>query len=242
MNAVVTVRGLEVRFARRRVLDGLDFELPAGSVTALVGRNGAGKSTLLRVLVGALAPDAGDVRVLGIDPKHDGARVRRSVGYVADRFEVPSWIRGCDWLAFLARFYPTWSAAEAMRLCAVLELDVGARICELSKGNRTKLALVAALAHEPRVLLLDEPFAGLDVEARHAVTTAVLGSLREEARAVLLVSHSMRDVERVADRVAVLEGGRIVRSGELEAVALSPRGGIDLEQALAEFLQTEIAT
>jgi ABC-2 type transport system ATP-binding protein len=228
----IDVKGLGVRFGRRFVLDDLALEVPRGSVTALVGRNGAGKSTLLRVLVGALVPDAGHARVLGIDPAREGARVRARCGYVPDRIEVATWMRGTDWLAFVARFYPTWSAADAQRWIGAVELDARQRVCDMSKGARTKLALVAALAHAPELLLLDEPFSGLDVGVRRAVTTAVLTSLRDEARTVLLVSHSIRDVERIADRVAVLDGGRIVRAGDIEDVARAEHGALDLESTL----------
>lgn len=238
--AVITVRGLGVRWRKHVVLDDLSLDVPQGSVTALVGSNGAGKSTVLRVLVGALVPNAGHVRVLGFDPSRDGASVRARVGYCADRFEVANSTRGGEWLAFLARFYSTWSAAEQARLVGLLELDLAAKVAELSKGNRTKLALVAALAHEPQLLILDEPFSGLDVETRRAVSTVLLGSLRDEGRTVLLVSHSIADVERVADRIAVLEDGRIVRHGELEQIASTPRRGIDLERALLDARTHEV--
>ncbi len=229
---VVSVKGLGVRFGRQTVLDGLDLDVRRGSVTALVGRNGAGKSTLLRVLVGALVPQAGSARVLGLDPAREGPRVRARIGYVPDHIDVPSWMRGRDWLAFVGRFYATWSAAEERRWIDVLELDERTKVAEMSKGARTKLALVAALAHAPEMLLLDEPFSGLDVGVRHAITTAVLTSLRDEARTVLLVSHSIPDVERLADRVAILAGSRIERTGDIEVVGRAERGGVDLEMTL----------
>jgi ABC-2 type transport system ATP-binding protein len=238
-NAVVSVRNVSVRFGSKRVLDDLSLDVKRGSVTALVGRNGAGKSTLLRVLVGALAPDAGDARVLGLDPAREGARVRARVGYVPDRFDASSWMRGRDWLAFVARFHRTWSVVEEKRWIELVDLDVNAKITELSKGNKTKLALVAALAHSPELLLLDEPFSGLDVNVRRAIATAVLTSLRDEERSVLLVSHSIADVERVADRVAVLANARIVRAGDLEDVARAAGGGVDLEATLRELALAE---
>jgi ABC-2 type transport system ATP-binding protein len=228
----VQARGLAVRFGRKRVLEGLDLDVPSGSVTALVGPNGAGKSTLLRVFAGALVPDGGRASVLGLDPAREGPRVRARAGYVPDRFEVPRWMRGRDWLRFLARFYPSWSRDEEQRLLELLQLDPSDKIADLSKGARAKLALVAALAHRPQLLLLDEPFSGLDVSARDAIATAIFGHLREEASTVLFVSHSISDVERLADRIAVLEGGRIVRAGDVESVARAASGGIDLQSAL----------
>jgi len=230
--SVIQVRGLRVRFGNKVVLDGVDLDVPRGSVTALVGRNGAGKSTLLRVLVGALEPNGGRTVVLGVDPAHEGARARSLVGYVPDQIEVPAWMRGRDWLAFVRNFYPGWNMKGQERWIDLLELDAETKVAEMSKGARTKLALVSALAHAPRVLLLDEPFSGLDTAARHAITTAVLTSLRDESRTVLLVSHSIPDVERLADRVAVLSDGRIESFGDIEDLARSERGGIDLDALL----------
>src|SRR6185436_15377188 len=108
---------------------------------------------------------------------------------------------------------------EERRLLQLFELERAERVAELSKGNRAKLALIGALAHRPELLLLDEPFSGLDVAVRRAIATAVLGHLRDEGRTVVLVSHSIADVERLADRVAILAQGRIEREGELEDLA-----------------------
>ena len=231
MNPVV-VENLHVSFRGNRVLTGVDLELRRGSATALVGANAAGKSTLLRVLIGTLAPDAGGVRVLGLDPLEQGARVRARIGYVADRLQLPNWMRARDWLRFVSRLYPTWSRAEERRLCDLLGFDASAGVRELSKGSRAKLALVTALAHAPALLLLDEPFSGLDVDTRRLSAKLAVEFLREEGRSVLLVSHSIGDIELVCDRVAVLAEGRIRQHDELERFAAAPRGGIDLEAAL----------
>lgn len=228
----VVARGVCVSFGKRRVLDGVDFELQQGSVTALVGDNAAGKSTLLRVLVGALVADAGSASVLGLDPARDGVRLRAQLGYVPDRLELPNWMRVEDWLKFTARFHPSWDVGEQERLSALLELEARAKVKELSKGNRAKLGLIAALAHAPRLLLLDEAFSGLDATTRQRFSVAVIDHLREEGRSVLLVSHSSADIERVCDRVAILRGGRIVRDEDIETLARSARGGLDLDAAL----------
>jgi len=238
----VVARGVCVSFGKRRVLDRLDFELQRGSVTALVGDNAAGKSTLLRVLVGALVADSGTASVLGLDSARDGLRLRAKLGYVPDRLELPNWMRVEDWLRFAARFYPTWSAAEQQRLCTLLELETRAPVKELSKGNRAKLGLIAALAHSPELLLLDEAFSGLDAGTRQRFSAAVIDHLREENRSVLLVSHSTADIERVCDRVAILQGGRIVKDEDIETLARSPRGGLDLDAALRrEHLPQEVS-
>ena len=216
--AVIATRGLTCRFGRNEVLRGVDLEVPEGSVTALLGRNGEGKSTLLRILIGFLPPDAGDARVLDLDPRRRGAELRARVGYVPERLELPPWMTIADHLRFLRPFYPTWNDAEVARLIDRLGLDPTARIRDLSKGFRTKHLLLCALAHEPRLLLLDEPFSGLDPVLRGDVMGAVLDHLREDGRTVLLVSHSLVDVERVADRVALLDQARIAFHDDLETV------------------------
>jgi ABC-2 type transport system ATP-binding protein len=213
---VIQVDGLTHRFGRNVVLDGVKLRVPRGSVTALLGRNGEGKTTLLRLLTGWLRPKRGQVHVLGMDPARRGPDIRRVVGYVPDRLEVPRWMRVADWYRFVEPFFPTWSRDEESELCAQLELDPAAKVHTLSKGQRAKHALIAALAHRPELLLLDEPFSGLDPIVRHEVLTAILGHLREEGRTIVVVSHSIADVERIADRVVLLEQGRVRLDSDLE--------------------------
>jgi len=218
---VIEVTGLSHRFGRKRVLDDIDLRVPRGSVTALLGRNGEGKTTLLRLLTGWLRPQPGRVRVLGLDPAHRGPDVRRVTGYVPDRLDVPRWMRVADWYRFVEPFYPTWSRNEETALCAQLDLDPAAKVHTLSKGQRAKHALIAALAHRPELLLLDEPFSGLDPIVRHEVLTAILGHLREEERTIVVVSHSIADVERIADRVVMIDGGRVALDADLETLQRS---------------------
>lgn len=218
---VVEVDALSHRFGRKVVLDGIDLRVPRGSVTALLGRNGEGKTTLLRLLTGWLRPAPGHVRVMGLDPARRGPDVRRVVGYVPDTLEVPRWMRVADWYRFVEPFFPTWSRDEERALCERLDLDPTEKIRTLSKGQRAKHALIAALAHRPELLLLDEPFSGLDPIVRHEVLTAILGHLREEGRTVLVVTHSIADVERIADRVVLIEHGRVRLDSDLETLQRS---------------------
>lgn len=230
MSNVVEVRGLAMSFGKNQVLRGVNLDVAEGSVTALLGRNGIGKSTLLRILVGFHAPSAGRTSVLGLDPAKRGPDVRRLVGYVPDRVELPKWMTVAEHFRFLEPFYPTWDAALVRDMCGRLELDVAAKHATLSKGQRAKHALVAALAHRPELLLLDEPFSGLDPIVRHEVLTAVMGHLREESRTVIVVSHSMGDVERIADRIVMLDDGRVHLDAALEDVQRRARRvGVTLE-------------
>jgi ABC-2 type transport system ATP-binding protein len=216
MTNVIETRALSMRFGKNHVLRGVDLDIPEGTVTALLGRNGIGKSTLLRILVGLHPPTSGTARVLGLDPAKRGPDVRLAVGYVPDRMELPKWMTVADHLRFLEPFWPTWDKALVADLLARLALDAKAKVATLSKGQRAKHALVAALAHRPELLLLDEPFSGLDPVVRHEVLTAMIGHLREEGRTVLVVSHSMSDIERIADRLVFLDDGRVRLDMELE--------------------------
>jgi ABC-2 type transport system ATP-binding protein len=216
--SIIQTRGLTKRFGKNVVLGGVDLDIAPGTVTALLGRNGVGKSTLLKILVGFHVPDAGMSRVMGHDPVKKGPEIRKHVGYVPERLELPTWMTVEDHFRFLKPFYPTWNPAEVARLCEKLGLDLKAKINTLSKGFRTKHALASALAFQPEVLLLDEPFSGLDPVVRGEVMTTVLAHLKDEGRTVVLVSHSISDVERVADTVVFLEEGRVRRIGDLEDV------------------------
>jgi len=218
---VIEVDALHHRFGKNNVLNGVDLRVPRGSVTALLGRNGEGKTTLMRLLTGWLVPKAGHIRVLGLDPARNGPAIRAKVGYVQDGVELPKWMRVEDWFRFLEPFYPTWSRDEETQLCAQLDLDPRAKVTTLSKGQRAKHSLISALAHRPELLLLDEPFSGLDPIVRHEVLTAILGHLREEGRTVVVVTHSITDVERVADRVALMEQGVIRLDSDLEELQRS---------------------
>lgn len=210
---VIETRDLTVRFRRNEVLRDLSIAFGRGTVTALLGRNGVGKSTLLRVLVGYLPATSGEAAVFGMPSWTRGPDVRRRLGYVPDRLELPRWMTVEDHLRFLEPFYPSWDRAEERRLLAQLDLDASAKVKDLSKGQREKHLLVAALAHRPELLLLDEPFSGLDPVVRQEVLTAVLGHLRDEGRTIVVVTHSMQDVERLADRIVLLEEGRVRLDG-----------------------------
>jgi ABC-2 type transport system ATP-binding protein len=228
MNDVVTIDALRVRRGAF-LLDIPRLTIERGTVVSLVGRNGAGKSTLLQVLAGLAPSDAGAVRVLGLDPWRQGAEVRARAGWMSD--DMPLWaMRIDDLLASLAGFYRTWDPALAAELCARLELDPKRGVGSLSKGEQTRIRLVVTLAFRPEIVLLDEPATGLDVPARRALLDLVLGVVRDGTRTVILSSHQIDDVERIADRVLLLEWGRLVADGTAAEVAA---GAPNLEERLA---------
>src|SRR5262249_31724096 len=154
------------RFGKTRVLEDVCFELPSRGVTVLLGENGQGKSTLLRLLLGLLKAEEGSIRVLGLDPVRDGRELRELVGYVPDAPDNPAWMTPRELYRFLARQYPRGSTERAERLSKAWEIPLERPFKHLSRGQAARALLVAALAQSPRLLLLDECFAGLDPLAR----------------------------------------------------------------------------
>jgi ABC-2 type transport system ATP-binding protein len=238
----IVVRGLEVRFGRHRVLRGLDLSVASGSTTALLGPNGAGKSTLLRACLGVVRPTGGSIRILGLDPACHGTRARRLLGYVPDAPDVWPWMTVSDLFRFLAPHHPTWDPEVAWGTVERLGVPARTPLGRMSRGEGMKAMLAAALAHHPPVLLLDEPFAGLDPLVREEVLRDVVGALGEEGRTVLVATHDLDVAARVADRVAVLAGGEIRREGPVDQVGIEARPSpvaACLHRALALAVQEE---
>src|SRR5688572_23067548 len=166
---VIHASGLCKRFGTKRVLDGLELGVAAGQVTALLGENGAGKSTLFRLALGVLKADSGTLVVNGFDPLREPKKLRQSVGYVPDKPDVYDWMTVRDLFRFLRPQYPTWDAPYAEKLVASLRIPEKTTFKSLSRGEGMKAMLAAALAPRPSLLLLDEPFAGLDPLVREEV-------------------------------------------------------------------------
>jgi len=244
MNDVVTLSGLGVRYGRKRVLDGLSLSLAPGQVTVLLGQNGTGKSTLMRVLLGVMRPREGTVRMFGLDPLQHHRDVLQRVGYVPDVPDVYPWMNAKDLFKFLAPQYPTWNKGRCRKLCKQLDVPMKTRFKAMSRGQGMKTMLVAALSSEPDLLLLDEPFAGLDALVREEVLQGVLGALKDGDReiTVLCATHELDIAARIADRVAVLQDGKLHQHGTLAEVlgeeepAQVPSG---LQQMLATAAQHE---
>jgi ABC-2 type transport system ATP-binding protein len=222
MNHVMAVSGLVFDFGfgprRKRVLDGLDLQLQDGAVTVLLGQNGSGKSTLLRVLLGVLRPRAGSVRLFGKDPLRAHREVLQRIGYVPDVPDVYPWMTATDLFAFLQPHYPRWNRELCAELCERLAVPMRTRFKAMSRGQGMKAMLAAALAPEPELLLLDEPFAGLDPLVREQVLAGVVEALKVGERTVLCATHELEIAARIADRVAVLQGGKVVQHGSLAEV------------------------
>jgi ABC-2 type transport system ATP-binding protein len=211
------------------VLDGVSFEVEQGQVVGLLGKNGAGKTTLIRMAMGMIEPQAGSVQVLGMDPRARAVEVKRSVGYVPEDRILPPFLTVESVLALYRRLYPSWDAELARELTERFELPRGARIKTLSKGQARRVALLCAVAHRPRLLLLDEPASGLDPAGRREFLETSIRLLNETHTSILFSSHYMTDIERLADKIVMIHDGRVLIDNPLEelqegfSLALLPR-------------------
>lgn len=222
------------------VLRGVSFTAGPGEVVGLLGKNGAGKTTLIRVAMGLIAPQQGSVRLAGLDPRQAPVEVKRQVGYVAEDQILPPFLGVRELMDLYRGLYAGWDEQLAGHLAERFGLPLSAKIGQLSKGQARQAALLCAVSHRPRILILDEPAGGLDPAARRDFLETSIQLLNETGTTILFSSHYMNDVERMAARVVLLHDGRILIDRSLDdlrerhAVALIPRGeAIDRRRILA---------
>jgi ABC-2 type transport system ATP-binding protein len=216
--AAVSVQHLRKAFRSQVVLDDVTFEVPRGRTFALLGRNGAGKTTLIRILLGLLPADGGTARVLECDPAKEPLELRRRVGYLGEDQAMYAWMTPAELCRFLQPFYPTWDPRLSDDYLDRFEIPRHTRIGRLSKGQSVKLGLAVAMAHRPEVAILDDPALGLDPIARKEFNRDLIEHLQAAGRTVIYSSHLLDEVETVADAVAILDRGRIVRHAETDAL------------------------
>jgi ABC-2 type transport system ATP-binding protein len=219
---VIEIAGLRKAYGGRTVLDGIDLSVRPGEVVALLGPNGAGKTTTVEIVEGYRRADAGTVRVLGEDPQRGGTALRARVGLMLqDGAGLEPRATPRDLVRLYSAFHEGGRGSDELIEQVGLGSVAGTRVRRLSGGERQRLALAIALAGDPEVLILDEPTAGMDPEARRDTRELVAG-LRDDGRTILLTTHDLGDVEQLADRVAILSGGRIVVDDTPDAIV---RGG-----------------
>ena len=215
MEIAVVIRRLVKSFGSKQVLRNLDLDVPKGSIFALLGENGAGKSTLMKLLVGALPADQGSLTLLGKDAWKDAVDLRHRVGYVPEKPRYYDWMSVQEIGWFTAGFHKKGFMDRYSQRIAAFALDPRQKLKTLSKGQYAKIGLALALAVEPELLLLDEPTSGLDLFVRREFLSSMVG-LAAEGRTLILSSHQIGEVERVASHVAFLAGGRIVYAGAMD--------------------------
>ncbi|KQT02085.1 ABC transporter ATP-binding protein [Cellulomonas sp. Leaf395] len=240
MTDAIAVSGLVKSFGAKRALDGFDLTVRTGEVHGFLGPNGAGKSTTIRVLLGLLRADAGDVRLLGGDPWRDAVALHRRLAYVPGEVNLWPNLSGGEAIDLLGRLRGGLNPARRDALIERFELDPRIKGRAYSKGNRQKVALVAALAADVELLLMDEPTSGLD-PLMEAVFQQVVQEAAADGRTVLLSSHILAEVEALCRRVTIIRQGRAVQSGSLEelrsltrtTVTAGLRDADDAERTLA---------
>jgi ABC-2 type transport system ATP-binding protein len=217
MGDVIRTEALTKLYGRRRGLAGLDLDVQSGEVYGFLGPNGAGKTTTIRILLDLIRPTSGRATLLGETPRRGGRTLRRRVGYLPGDFMVNGSQSAGELLAYLGHLRGGVAAGRIREVADRLDLDLGLRIGSMSKGNRQKIAVVQAFMHEPDVLILDEPTAGLDPIMQQRFL-GLVGDARARGQTVFMSSHVLSEVQQSADRVGIVRDGVLVAVESVEAL------------------------
>jgi ABC-2 type transport system ATP-binding protein len=215
---VIETRALHKRYQTIAALAGLDLQVPSGAIHAFLGRNGAGKTTTIKILLGMARPTSGDARVFGLAAGDEKASVaiRRRTAFVSEDKDLYDYMTAEEIIRFTAGFYPRWRRDLEQRYVRRFELKVDQRIRTLSRGTRTKLALLLALCRGAELLVLDEPTSGLDPAAAEEVLQLLVSSVAAGETTVFFSSHQIGEVDQIADRITIIDRGRSVVAGPLD--------------------------
>ncbi len=213
----ISTHRLTKLFRHTEAVHALDLEVPQGSIFALIGPNGAGKTTTIKVLMNILRASWGEAEILGVNSRRLGPLEFARIGYVSENQEMPEWMTIEYLLGYLKPFYPTWDDALAAAMVSEFDLPLNRKLKHLSRGMRMKAALASSLAYRPELIVLDEPFTGLDALVRDEFTRSLLE--RCEGATVLISSHDLADIENFASHVAYLEEGRLRFNEEMSTLS-----------------------
>ncbi len=215
---VIEARGLYKSFKGQTALAGLDLEVPAGSIFGFLGRNGAGKTTTIKLLMGFLRSNGGDVRVFGL-PAEDlsaGIEIRRRVGFVSEEKDLYPYMTVEQIIRFTRSFFPKWRDDLERRYLDLFDLSPNRKISDLSKGMRSKLMLLLGISHGAELLILDEPTDGMDAVAVEDMLRELVSISSAEGTTIFFSSHQLEEVERIADRVCIIDRGNTIVTGLLD--------------------------
>ena len=223
MNPILAIRRLShsygsKTYGHKNVLHKIDLAIESGTFYAILGRNGAGKTTLLKILAGLLVAKRGSAHILGNDCSRLSTTDWQQIGYVSENQPIYDWLTGNELIAFTSPLYTNWDMEFCNQLQQRLHLPLERKICTYSKGERMKLALLLAMAFHPQILLLDEPFSGLDVLAKEELIACLLEVTQQARWSVVLASHDLMEVERLADIVGLIDGGTLKISEPLDSL------------------------
>ena len=213
MNPTIQTDSLAKSFGRTDVLRGIDLAVPEGAIYALVGANGAGKTTIIKLLMNILPPGTGSARVLGIPSRKLAGAAFNRIGYVSENQELPDAMTVGELLDYMRPFYPTWDRGLEQQLVRQFDLPLGRKLKHLSRGMRMKAAFASSLAYRPRLIVLDEPFTGLDPLVRDELIEGLLERAPETT--IFLSSHDLSEIESFSSHVGYLQNGRLLFSEEM---------------------------
>ena len=218
MNTVIETRGLTRRFRKTVAVKDLSLEVPAGSIFALLGPNGAGKTTLIKMVMNMVRPSGGSATILGTDSLRLGPPQLERIGYVSENQEMPEWMTVQELIDYCRPFYPAWDDDLCRRLTRQFNLPLARQLKTFSRGMKVKAALLSSLAYRPELMILDEPFTGLDALVRDELIRGLLEVTDQEKRTIFIASHDIDEVERLADWVGVIHNGEMQMSEPAESL------------------------
>jgi ABC-2 type transport system ATP-binding protein len=233
---VIETHSLHKQYGSTRAVDRLEMHVPRGSVYGFLGRNGAGKTTTIRLLAGLIQPTSGQARVLDLDPQTERIPVLERTSFVIDKMLLPS-MTGNDLVRFNRGFFPRWSDTLARKYTDALEIPMKQKFRKLSGGNQTKLCLLLALSQGAELVVLDEPTAGLDPIVTDQLLRIIIDDFAGEGRTLLLSSHHLSEVERVADWIGIIDHGKLLLEAQLDDV----RTNFRRVRAVGEKLRLPVA-
>jgi len=224
----IRCRGVGMSFKKKNVLHDVSFETEKGTIVGLLGPNGAGKSTLMRILTGLMEPSAGTVEVLGGKPS---VETLGKLSFLPDRGQLPNWLTAEQWLGYASGIYPDWDRALERQWVRKLEVDASMRIATLSRGQEARLQLLTCLSRRAPLVILDEPFTGVDLLSRESISSAVAEEAAAGDRTFLIATHDIREMESLFDRIVLIGGGTIKGVYDTEALRAN---GLSVESCYRE--------
>ena len=233
---MLEIYNLSKSYGEKKAVEDLSFTVNAGELCAFIGHNGAGKTTTLKCVAGILGFDAGHIRVDGVSLEDDPLEVKRRIAYIPDNPDLYDFMTGMQYLNFIADVFDVPETVRAERIAkyaealTLTEEEIGSPISSYSHGMKQKLALISAFLHDPKLILLDEPFVGLDPKASH-VLKEIMRDFCEAGGAILFSTHILEVAEKLCDKVAIIKGGHLVTFGKMEEV----KGDSSLEDVFLEL-------
>ncbi len=218
MEYIVEIKDLSRKFNNKIALQNISVQLEPGKVYGLMGENGAGKSTLIKHIIGALQPQNGIVKVFGKSPGDKPEEVLSDIGYLSEDRDMPMWMRASELLNYTSAFFDSWDDQYAQELMGKFHLDPTIKLKNMSRGQKARIGLITALAHRPRLLVLDEPSSGLDVSVRYDILSEVVRSAAESGNTILFSSHLLDEVERITDDVIMIHQGKKIIDGHVDEI------------------------